>query len=121
MLRQFMMGIPRDLEDAARIDGCGFLRIYWHVILPLITPSLAAIAVMTFMASWNDFMSPLIYIADQRLYPLAFGLYAFNIQVNSNPALSMAGSVLMTIPIIVLFFFLQRYFIQGITLTGMKG
>jgi ABC-type glycerol-3-phosphate transport system permease component len=121
MLRQFMMGIPRDLEDAARIDGCGFLRIYWHVILPLITPSLAAIAVMTFMGTWNDFMSPLIYIADQRLYPLAFGLYAFNIQVNSNPALSMAGSVLMTVPVILMFFFLQRYFIQGITLTGMKG
>jgi multiple sugar transport system permease protein len=121
MLRQFMMGIPRDLEDAARIDGCGFLRIYWHVILPLITPSLAAIAVMTFMGTWNDFMSPLIYIADQRLYPLAFGLYAFNIQVQSNPALAMAGSVLMTVPVIVLFFSLQRYFIQGITLTGMKG
>jgi multiple sugar transport system permease protein len=121
MLRQFMMGIPRDLEDAARIDGCGFLRIYWHVILPLITPSLAAIAVMTFMGTWNNFMDPLIYIADQRLYPLAFGLYAFNIQVASNPTLSMAGSVLMTIPVIVLFFTLQRYFIQGITLTGMKG
>jgi multiple sugar transport system permease protein len=121
MLRQFMAGIPRDLEDAARIDGCGFLRIYWHVIVPLIKPSLAAIAVMSFIGTWNDFMGPLIYIADQRLYPLAFGLYAFSIQINNNPALSMAGSVMMTLPIIAIFFAAQRYFIQGVTLTGMKG
>lgn len=121
MLRQFMAGIPRDLEDAARIDGCGFLRIYWHVALPLVKPSLAAIAVMTFIASWNDFMGPLIYVADQRLYPLAFGLYAFSVQVVNNPSLSMAGSVLMTLPIVAVFFAAQRYFIQGVTLTGMKG
>lgn len=121
LLRQFMKGIPKDLEDSARIDGCGFLRVYWHVILPLIGPSLAAIAIFTFMGTWNDFMGPLLYIADQRLYPLAFGLYAFNVQVNSNPALNMAGSVLMTLPVIAIFFFAQRYFIQGVTLTGMKG
>lgn len=121
MLRQFMLGIPRDLEDAARIDGCGFLRIYWHVILPLIKPSLAAIAVMTFIGVWQDFLGPLIYIADQRLYSLSFGLYAFSVQVNNNPALTMAGSVLMTLPILAIFFAAQRYFIQGITLTGMKG
>jgi len=121
LLRQFMKGIPRDLEDAARIDGCGFLRIYWHVILPLIKPSLAAIAIFTFLGAWNNFMGPLIYIADQRLYPLAFGLYAFSVQVNANPALTMAGSFLMTVPVIVVFFFAQRYFIQGVTLTGMKG
>ncbi len=121
LLRQFLKGIPRDLEDAARIDGCGFLRIYWHIMLPLIKPSLAAIAIFTFMASWNDFLGPLIYIADQRLYPLAFGLYAFAVQVNNNPTLTMAGSLLMTLPVIVLFFFAQRYFIQGVTLTGMKA
>ena len=121
LLRQFMKGIPRDLEDSARIDGCGFLRIYWHIILPLIKPSLATIAIFTFMATWNDFMGPLIYIADQRLYPLAFGLYAFAVQVNNNPALTMAAGLIMTLPVIVLFFFAQRYFIQGATLTGMKG
>ena len=121
LLRQFMRGIPRDLEDAARIDGCGFLRIYWHVILPLIKPSLAAIAIFTFMGTWNDFMGPLLYIADQRLYSLAFGLYAFSVQVGGNPTLTMAGSLLMTVPVIVLFFFAQKYFIQGVTLTGMKG
>ena len=121
LLRQFLKGVPRDLEDAARIDGCGFLRIYWHIMLPLVKPSLAAIAIFTFMGTWNDFMGPLIYVADQRLYPLAFGLYAFSVQVGNNPLLTMAGSLMMTVPIILIFFFAQKYFIQGITLTGIKG
>ena len=121
LLRQFMKGIPRDLEDAARIDGCGVGGVYWHIILPLIKPSLAAIAIFSFMATWNDFMGPLIYIADQRLYPLSFGLYAFSVQVDNNPSLMMAGSLLMTAPVILIFFLAQKYFIQGVTLTGMKG
>jgi len=121
LLRQFLKGVPRDLEDAARIDGCGFLRIYWHIMLPLVKPSLAAIAIFTFMGTWSDFMGPLIYVADQRLYPLAFGLYAFSVQVGNNPLLTMAGSLMMTVPIIIIFFFAQKYFIQGVTLTGIKG
>jgi len=121
LLRQFMKGVPTDLEDAARLDGCGFLRIYWYVMLPLIKPSLAAIAIFTFLGSWNDFMGPLIYIADERLYPLAFGLYAYSVEVGNDPALTMAASFMMTVPVIVIFFFAQKYFIQGITLTGMKG
>src|SRR5207237_9464484 len=80
LLRQFLKGIPRDLEDAARLDGCGFLRIYWHIMLPLVRPTLAVIAIFTFLATWNDFMGPLIYLSDQRLYPLSFGLYSFHIQ-----------------------------------------
>jgi multiple sugar transport system permease protein len=121
LMRQTLLGIPRDLEDAARIDGCGFLRIYWHLMLPLVGPSLAAIAIFTFMGCWNDFMGPLIYLADQRLYPLAFGLYAFSVQVGSNNILTMAASLIMTVPVIVIFFFAQKYFIQGITMSGMKG
>jgi ABC-type glycerol-3-phosphate transport system permease component len=121
LLRQFMLGIPRDLEDAARLDGCGFLRIYWHVILPLVKPSLAAIAIFTFMGAWNDFLGPLIYIADQRLYSLAFGLYAFSVQVSNSPTLTMAASVLMVTPVIIVFFLAQKYFVEGVTLTGMKG
>ena len=126
LLRQFLKGIPRDLEDAARLDGCGFLRIYWHIMLPLIRPTLAAIAIFTFLATWNEFMMPLIYLADQRLYPLSFGLYAFQVQV-TNPGTAkgmgmvMAGSLLMTLPVIAIFFFAQRYFLRGVTLTGMKG
>jgi multiple sugar transport system permease protein len=121
LLRQFMKGIPRDLEDAAKIDGCNFLQIYWYVIMPLIKPTLACISIFTFMMVWNDFMGPLIYLSDQRLYPLSLGLYAFNVQAGSNLGMMMAGSLLMTVPVIVIFFFAQKYFIQGVTLTGMKG
>jgi ABC-type glycerol-3-phosphate transport system permease component len=121
LLRQFMRGIPNDLEDAAKIDGCGFLRIYWYVILPLIKPTMAAIAIFTFMGVWNDFMGPLIYLSDHRLYPLSLGLFSLNIQAGGNFGMMMAGSLLMTMPVILIFFFAQKYFIQGITLTGMKG
>ncbi|MDB6126427.1 MAG: sugar transport system permease protein [Verrucomicrobia bacterium] len=120
LLHQFLRGIPRDLEDAARIDGCGYWRIYWHVILPLIRPSLATIAILSFIGAWNDFTGPLVYLSDQRLYPLSFGLYALNIQSGGLMGIMLAGSLLMTLPVIVIFFFAQRYFIQGITLTGMK-
>lgn len=121
LLRQFMKGIPRDLEDAARIDGCNFLQIYAYVIMPLIKPTLACIAIFTFMGVWNDFMGPLIYLSDQRLYPLSLGLYAFNVQAGANYGMMMAGSLLMTLPVIAVFFFAQKYFIQGVTLTGLKG
>ncbi|PYI40933.1 MAG: hypothetical protein DMC57_09225 [Verrucomicrobia bacterium] len=126
LLREFLKGIPRDLEDAARLDGCGFLRIYWHIMLPLVRPTLAVIAIFTFLATWNDFMGPLIYLSDQRLYPLSFGLYAFQIQslqpgTSAGIGMLMAGSLLMMLPVIAIFFFAQRYFLQGITLTGMKG
>jgi ABC-type glycerol-3-phosphate transport system permease component len=121
LLRQFLMTIPRDLEDAARIDGCGFLRIYWHVMVPLITPTIAIIAIFTFIATWNNFMGPLIYVNDERLFPLALGLFKFNIRTGPDIGLVMAASFVMTLPVIVLFFFVQRYFIQGVTLTGMKG
>lgn len=121
LLRQFMKGIPRDLEDAARIDGCNSWQVYLNVILPLIKPTLACIAIFTFMGVWNDFMGPLIYLSDQRLYPLSLGLYAFNVQAGGNFGMMMAGSLLMTLPVVMIFFFAQKYFIQGVTLTGMKG
>lgn len=126
LMRQFLKGIPRDLEDAARLDGCGFLRIYWHIMLPLVRPTLAVIAIFTFLATWNEFMMPLIYLSDQRLYPLSFGLYAFQVQslqpgTSAGIGMLMAGSLLMTLPVIAIFFFTQRYFLQGVTLTGIKG
>ncbi|MDK2971437.1 MAG: multiple sugar transport system permease protein [Candidatus Sumerlaeota bacterium] len=121
LVRQFFKNIPADLEDAARIDGCGFLRIYWHVMLPLVRPVVATIAIFTFMGTWNNFMGPLIYLSDERLFPLALGLFKFNLQSGGDVTLMMAGSFVMTLPILVLFAFLQRYFIQGITLTGTKG
>ncbi len=121
LLRQAMMGIPRDLENAARIDGCGYFRIYWHVVLPLMRPTLAAIAIFTFMFVWNDFMGPLIYVNDQRLYPLALGLFSFLAGRENQFTLIMAGSMIMTLPVILTFFFAQRYFIQGVTMSGIKG
>ncbi len=121
LLVQFMRGIPKDLEDSAKIDGCGFLRIYWYVILPLIKPTMAAISIFTFMGVWNNFMGPLIYLSDHRLYPLSLGLFSLNVQAGGNFGMMMSGSFLMTLPVIILFFFAQKYFIQGITLSGMKG
>jgi len=121
LLRQFFKNVPTDLEDAARIDGCGFLRIYWHVMMPLVKPTIATIAIFTFMGVWNNFMGPLIYVNDERLFPLALGLFKFQIRSGASVGLMMAGSFVMTLPIITLFFFVQRYFIQGISLTGVKG
>lgn len=122
LLRQFFKNIPKDLEDAARIDGCGFLRIYWYVMLPLVKPTIAVIAIYTFMGVWNNFMGPLIYLNDERLYPLALGLFKLSLgQEGQSIGLMMAGSFIMTFPIILLFFFMQRHFIQGVSLTGMKG
>ena len=123
LLRQFFKNVPKDLEDAARIDGCGFLRIYWHVMLPLVRPTIAVIAIFTFMAVWNNFMGPLIYVTDERLFPLALGMFKFarTMDAGNEVGLIMAGAFVMTLPIIVLFFFVQRYFIQGVSLTGMKS
>lgn len=121
LVRQFFKNIPGDLEDAARIDGCGFMRIYWHVMMPLIKPVIATIAIFTFMGTWNNFLMPLIYLNDERLFPLALGLFKFNLTAGGDVSLMMAGSFIMTMPVLALFALLQRYFIQGITLTGTKG
>jgi ABC-type glycerol-3-phosphate transport system permease component len=121
LLRQFMRGIPTDLEDAAKIDGCSFFGVYRHVILPSIGPALAAIAIFTFMGTWNNFMGPLIYLNDQSKYPLALGIFGLQTQAGGNHGLIMAASALMALPVVIMFFFCQRYFIQGITLTGMKN
>ncbi|MGC8845231.1 MAG: carbohydrate ABC transporter permease, partial [Candidatus Hydrogenedens sp.] len=123
LLRQFMLSIPKDLEDSALIDGCGYLCIYRHIILPLIKPALATVAIFTFLWVWNDFMGPLIFLTDQEKYPLSLGLFALHALMIwlARFELMMSAAVLMTLPVIALFFFAQRQFIQGITLTGMKG
>jgi len=121
MLRQFLFTIPQDLVDAARVDGAGYFRIYWSIMLPLIKPAIAAVAVFEFGAKWNDFFTPLIYINSTDLYTMALGLSTFKEELDQQWALWMAGSVVMTIPMIVLFFLAQRYFIEGVTTTGLKG
>jgi multiple sugar transport system permease protein len=121
LLRQFFLTIPNDLEDAAKIDGCSYFGIYWRIMLPLIKPALAAITIMTFMGSWNNFMGPLIYISSPTRMPLAYALQLFQTAHGGEPGLLMAASTMMMLPVLLLFFFTQRYFIQGVTLTGIKG
>ena len=121
LLRQFFMTIPMELSEAARIDGASELRIYWGVILPLAKPALATVAIFEFIARWRDYLGPLIYLSNQDLYVLSLGIYEYRSQYGAEWGLLMAASVLITLPIILLFFFLQKTFVQGITLTGIKG
>lgn len=121
LLRQFFLTIPMDLSDAARIDGASDWGIFWRVILPLTQPALATVALFTFLGCWNDFLGPLIFLSDGSKYTLAVGLAAFRGQYRTQWDLMMAASTVITMPIVVLFFFAQKRFIQGITLTGMKG
>lgn len=122
LLRQFFLTIPQDLSDAARIDGCSEFGIFWRIILPLSKPALAVVALFHFMWAWRDFMAPLIYLTDQRTYTLSLGLQFYQSQHGGSEwHFLMAASTLMILPVIVLFFFTQRTFIQGISTTGMKG
>jgi multiple sugar transport system permease protein len=121
MLRQFFLTIPKSLEEAAKIDGCGYAGIFVKIMLPLIKPAILAVIVFQFMWTWNDFLNPLIYIHDKEKMTLTIGLQAFNMVHGAEWSLLMAASVMMTLPVIILFFFAQRYFIEGITLTGLKG
>lgn len=121
LLRQFFLTIPMDLSDAARIDGAGDWGIFWRVILPLTQPALTTVALFTFLGCWNDFLGPLIFLNDGNKYTLAVGLAAFRGQYRTQWDLMMAAATVITLPIVVIFFFAQKRFIQGITLTGMKG
>lgn len=122
MLRQFFMTLPEELSDAARVDGASEFRIFSQIILPLARPALATVALFQFIGSWNDYFGPLIYLNDKALYTISLGIanmrstYGF-----SNFAWIMAATCMSVLPIIVLFFFAQRTFIEGITLTGLKG
>lgn len=121
LVRQFMYGVPDDLLDAARIDGCSELQIYWHLILPLLKPVLSTIAIFSFMAAWNDFLWPMIVLSSQDMYTLPVALSMLNGEHNTEWALLMAGAVVVTLPVLALFFSLQRHFIEGVTHTGLKG
>ncbi len=121
VLRQFFRTIPRELFDAARMDGASEWRIYWSVALPLARPALVTVAVLTFMFAWNDFMGPLIYLSDPLKNTLALGLALFVGQHQTDWGVLMAASILMMLPVVALFFLFQRYFIQGFTTSGLKG
>jgi multiple sugar transport system permease protein len=121
LLRQFFASIPMELSEAARIDGANEFRIYWSIVLPLAKPALATVAIFQFIARWRDFLGPLIYLNNQNLYTLSLGLQQYSGEHGREWGLLMAASVLITLPVIIVFFFTQRTFVQGVTLTGIKG
>jgi len=125
LLRQFFLTLPRDLDDAAEIDGASTLRVLVEILVPLSKPALATIAIFAFVGSWNDFFGPLIYLNTEDLFTVALGLYFFkSLPTDSGPVLVqflMAAAIMMTLPVIVVFFSLQRYFMQGIVMSGIKG
>ncbi|MEO8395985.1 MAG: carbohydrate ABC transporter permease [Chloroflexota bacterium] len=123
MMRQFAYSLPDELLDAARIDGAGELRIFWRIVLPLLAPASASLAVIIFLFSWNNFLWPLIVIRSQDLQTIPVGIVSFTQPHNGQPqwAVTMAVSTVATLPVALLFIFFQRYFITGLTMSGIKG
>lgn len=124
LLRQFFMTIPRELDDAARVDGAGELRIFWGIVMPLSKPALAVVGLFTFLAAWSDYLGPLIYIQDTSQYTLSLGLWYMGSMMWGSLdryAMSLAASTAVTIPVVVVFFLAQRTFIEGVSITGLKG
>jgi len=122
LVRQFYMGIHKDYDDAARIDGCGFFQTWWRIIIPMSRPVLTAVAILSFQWHWNDYMGPLIYLSSTRKLPLSVGLANFKAAYGGTPwHLMMAASLIAVVPLIIIFFALNRYFVQGVVVSGVKG
>ena len=121
LLRQFFRQIPMELEDAAKIDGASVLVIYWRIMLPAVKPALAVVAIWTFMGAWNNFMGPLIYINTPENMPLSYALQLFQSERGGAPGMMMAFATMTLLPVLVLFFATQKYFIEGVTLSGFGG
>jgi len=120
LARQFFLTLPRDLDDAARIDGCSNWGVFSRIILPLSKPVIIMIVIMVFNGTWNEFLMPLIYLQSQDKFTLALGLRMFQGEAATSWHLLMAASLLTMLPVLVLFFAAQRYFMQGIVFTGVK-
>ncbi|HSJ06733.1 MAG TPA: carbohydrate ABC transporter permease [Longimicrobiales bacterium] len=121
LIRQYALGIPDELIDAARIDGASEFRIYWSVILPVVRPILATLAIWTFLSTWNDFMWPLIVLSDDSMFTLPVALANLSGESVQDKELMMACAVLTTLPVMLMFVFLQRYYVEGITRGSVKG
>src|SRR6202789_90045 len=122
LLRQFFITIPDELSEAARIDGCSELGIFFRIIIPLARPALTVVALFAFMATWNDFLGPLIYLQRPEQFTLALGLQNFQSQHGGTDwNYMMAASILVILPVLILFFIAQKTFIEGIATTGIKG
>jgi multiple sugar transport system permease protein len=120
MMRQFFLGIPKELSDAARIDGCSDLGILWRIILPLSKPAMIAITLFTLIGTWSDFLNPLVYIRDPAYYTISIGLSNFQNRYMTQWNQLMAAAAMMTVPVLVIFIFAQKQFVQGISMTGLK-
>lgn len=120
LLRQFFMTIPRDLDEATIVDGGGYLRVWWQIIMPLSKPALITVGLFTFLNNWNDFMAPLIYLDNERKYTLALGLQLFKGMYNAQWHLMMAASAVVLAPALVVFLIGQKYFVEGIATSGLK-
>jgi len=121
MIRQFMLSFPVELDDAARIDGANELRIFWHIVVPLSKAAIITVAIFEFMHGWHDFINPLVFLRNPDMYTLSVGLRLFFTQHGAEWGLLMAAATLFTLPMVIVFFFAQRTFIEGIALTGIKG
>ncbi len=121
LLRQFFKGLPKELEDAARIDGCSEFRIFRKIFMPICRPAVLTIVIFQLLASWNDFTGPLIYLQQSKMYTLQIGLQQFQSAHLTLWPMMMAAAVLISLPIIILFFIAQKRFMEGITFTGIKG
>ncbi|MCS7151195.1 MAG: carbohydrate ABC transporter permease [Endomicrobia bacterium] len=121
LIRQFMLTIPEDLIDAARIDGCSDFMIFWKIVLPLCKPVLATLAMFSFMGTWNDFLWPLIVMTSERKYTLTVALANLSGEYTTEYGLLMAGAVIVVLPIIIIYLFAQRYIIESFAHTGLKG
>lgn len=121
LLRQFVMTIPTELDDAAKIDGCSYIGIWWRIILPLSKPALATVAIFSFIGNWNDYLWPLICLNDTDKFTLALGLARFRGLYYTQWGYLMAASVVILSPCVAIYFFAQRYFVEGITLSGLHG
>jgi ABC-type glycerol-3-phosphate transport system permease component len=121
LMRQFFLTLPTELDDAAKIDGAGFFRIWWSVLLPLTRPALATVAILSLVYHWNDFLAPLIYLNSNDNFTLALGIRLFRDQYRTLFNLTMAYATMMTLPILTVFFLFQKYFVRGISMTGLVG
>ena len=126
LFRQFFRTIPEELLEAARLDGAGYWRIFWQIVAPLSKPAFASAAIISFLTHWNDFFNPLIFLSSPSKFTLSLGIQAFStggVGLTPEPRdhLLMASTVMMTLPVVLIFFFAQRYFIQGIATSGLKG
>jgi multiple sugar transport system permease protein len=121
MLRQFFLGLPEELMEAARIDGAHELWIWWRIALPLSKPALATVAIWTFEGAWNDYLGPVLYLTNQKMYTLQIGLAMFRTQTDIYWQYIMAASVVVMIPVIIIYIVFQDYFVEGAALSGIKG